>query len=229
MSRIVHFTHHACMAALGSNSLWHECNNYGNVFSGRHRSAKPRACHDGRSGKRTRWSTERAGVTCRRCIAALAKDERAPWEARQRNPLYGWGWKQTYEEWWIDDRELVKRAWFTCCRKQGVPWPGTERERVDFERWFRAVSIFSSGSVISAYVYAGIDYRSLTNDLRERFAKLDPGDRALLSSVFDEAAAVDEMMLAVQRRLQTIEGLVSDTAERVRSRALVSLPMDGAA
>jgi hypothetical protein len=237
-SEIVHFTHHVCMQ-LGvckrgeayANRFLSEQNPYGESPLYRHGRNPDLIAGICCPGKKRRASMNPTEVTCQRCRDAMAKDTREAWAARARHaaecdPVTVRDSNVRLYSNWVGDHQLTIEAWLTCCKDFGAPWPFSERERVDSERWYRAVSMRKTMDVASL-VLIGVNKKrpdSVAGDLAARIAKLDPADRTLIHPVLADARRLDELLAEAQRLLTSIEARVTSAATHIRSRALVALP-----
>jgi hypothetical protein len=149
---------------------------------------------------------------------ARRAEQHAPESVRESNVRF---WSN-----WADDRELTTRAWLTCCKDHGAPWPYSEQERIASERWYRAVRV-RQATVMFVIVTPYGPPSSVAGDLAERFAELDAGDRALFAPAIADARRADELLTEASRLLASINTFAEDLAARIRSRALVSLPAAG--
>lgn len=148
---LVHFTHHVCMQ-LG---LCRPGDAYANCFRSKHNpnGANPLYRH-GRNpdllagsacpGKKRLASLNPTEVTCRKCRDAMAGDTKEAWKERAQraascDPVTVCDSNVRFYSNWIDDRQLTIEAWLTCCKDFGAPWPFDEVERIESERWYRAV------------------------------------------------------------------------------------------
>lgn len=234
-SQIVHFTHHVCMQ-LG---LCKRGEAYANRFRSKHNPDGMDPLHrHGRNpdliaghfcpGKERLASMNAAEVTCRKCRDAMAEDTREAWEARARgadhDPATVRDSNVRFYSNWVDDHQLAIEAWLTCCKDFGAPWPFDERERIESERWYRAINMRKTIDAAKlVFIRPAQTPYSITDDLAARIATLEPADRTLIEPVLADAQRVDELLVKALRLLASIDERVKDAATYIRSRALVAV------
>ena len=236
-SEIVHFTHHMCMqlglckrGEVYANRFRSKQNPYGRDPLYRHGRNPDLIAGTFCPGKQRLASMNPAEVTCRRCIDAIAGDTKEAWEARarhaaERDPATVRDSNVRLYSNWVDDRQLTIEAWLTCCKDFGAPWPFDERERIESERWYRAVSMRKTMGVATLVVTGQTRMPdSVADDLAARISKLEPADRTLIHPVLADARRLDELLAEAQRLFASIETRVNGAATHIRSRGLVALP-----
>lgn len=126
MSRAIHFSHHLCGNPVRVDSdvdaRWQDLYGRSNVFNRPSTGCRRLACVENKY--RTRpfvFTNSPEEATCKCCLRELA-DGRV---------FYGGMYNASGEL--TDHRKMMIRAWTTCCRFKGAPWPFLPSELVVIE------------------------------------------------------------------------------------------------
>lgn len=236
----VHFTHHLCLVhgempfriIDGERRPYSSYEDHQKLFGRGTPTPDLGVCQYtiGRNKNRIRYTTNRAEATCSACKTPswnewqpLEKIKQRAAECSDRDRTY---YQQQIRD-WVPEEEVIARAWLLCCRHAGVAAPFSAAEQMRRERQMRALqasqAINSALPMLPLFLRASAQ-QSVESTLRERIAKLDPGDQALMARVIERARAADVMLDDLERELSAIHEDAVQIATRIRSNALLPVP-----
>jgi hypothetical protein len=225
----VHFTHHLCRVAdprtpyttYDLSAYWRD---WGGGERSHHFSYCSYDCGWG-TKKPTLVSTEPSAVTCRACVRRL-QTEHGHWK-RQHAEDQRSGHRLTWVH-WASDEEIIMRAWVGCCKARGVPCPRGIAEGLRIERAARALRIedLAASTIVAGFFLGALgDSPDQRRTVLAEVEKLAPVDRELAAPVVAELLAAADALNEAGRRLRIARTIASQVATRVRSHALVAVPV----
>lgn len=190
MIAVVHLSHHTCDRTAGVD---------GGSPSGQRRPVLL-GCRAVRDRGAVRVSARTADVTCRHCLRDIRRDADA-YAARADAPAPD---RAFWDGWWVDDAELVERAWLHCCRHRGAPCPMSAERLAEHERR-RDLELV--GALDQLAYRACLEPAAALADLEAQLAGLTDIARARVRPLVDEvnrAARLGAEALAARARARTV-------------------------
>lgn len=235
--KLVHFTHHSCLAnGIGIEGLHERLYEPDGQY--------PRSKHETTYGSHARHlaafghlhcrygsrssllTTDLDAVTCTTCLAGVAGESRERLFEKASRRGIGDVDRRFYEkcaEAWCDDDELRMRAWLICCRHVGAPCPVSRRQAIRRLRAERARLAYRDvrSAVVGHTFYAAL---KSTKGLAKVLEKMDPSDRKLMRDALSRAKRADALLDKVVEINKSIESIAKHAAKHIASHAVIELP-----